>query len=489
MLALSATIPNIEELASWIQSVHGNPVDTVVETRRPVPLSFYFMTENRVYRGFENKFHEAFLRKKKHYAPNRLETLVDHLKRIDGFPAIYFIFSRKRCEVLAGACRKFNLVNASEKKTLEKRYDALCRQFQLEGDPHALEMRPYIRLGIAFHHAGILPPLKEIIERLFTARLIKLIFTTETFALGINMPSKSVIFDDLRKFYGYDFDFLKTRDFFQMAGRAGRRGFDTSGQVFSLVPPRRMPFQRLRRIIEGEPEPVFSQFNTGYATLLNLYAMMQESLTDVYPKSFHHYQSGKKQQKRGMALLRAKLSLLKFLGYIDDGALTGRGRFASRIFGYELEATELFMQGFFEQRNEEEILVMITAMVFEPRKRQRPPPMDRKIRSLKRIADRLHDEIRRAELMFKIDAPRKRFYFHLSSAMIAWSRGIRFEDIHRYTDVHEGEVIRNFRMTLQVLRELRHMRGVSEQYVEKIKNCIRLIKRDLIDPESQFEMG
>ena len=164
--------------------------------------------------------------------------------------------------------------------------------------------------------------MKEVIERLFTSRLLKVIFTTETFALGINMPSRSVIFDELTKFYGRYARHLKTRDFYQMAGRAGRRGIDTEGFVYCRVNLREIPLAEIRRIIFGKPEEVKSQLNTSYATLLNLYEKYRGGLSDVYPLSFHYFQSPKNEQREALRLFQAKLKLLENHMFIKNGALT-----------------------------------------------------------------------------------------------------------------------------------------------------------------------
>ena len=490
ILALSATIPNIEELAAWIESIHNNTVDVIIESHRPVPLSFKFMINNSFFNDLDKKtFKKILATKSKHLPQNRMDKLVYELKKTNGFPAIYFIFSRKRCEGLAKQCKKFNLITASETKNILEFYDQQLQAFQLENDPHAEDMRVFVKKGIAFHHAGILPPLKEIIERLFTHRMLKLIFTTETFALGINMPAKTVIFDQLRKFYGTGFDFLKTRDFFQMAGRAGRRGFDTKGNVYSMVIPGRIPHNKLKRVLFGTPEAVYSQFNSNYATVLNLYDSLGEKVLSIYPKSFHSFQSEKKKQQQGLYSLKNKLTLLKFSGYIDEAGLTSRGHFARKIYGYELQAAELFFQGFFEEHIKEDIVVMLTAMIYEPRKQQKPPHLSKHIRKIKRIADKTSIGVQKTERLFKMETLSKRFNFHMSEAILAWMKGTVFEDLHHYTDVDEGEIIRNFRMVLQILRQILHMKDISENFHDKVKEAIYLIKRDIIDPESQFELG
>jgi Superfamily II RNA helicase len=254
-----------------------------------------------------------------------------------------------------------------------------------------------IERGIAYHHAGLLPSLKEVIEQLFTSRLIKLIFTTETFALGINMPAKTVIFDELRKFYGHYYANLRCRDYYQMAGRAGRRGIDTEGFVYSRINPQRMEFDHIKHIIYGQPEPVISQFNLSYASLLHLYAKWNEQLYNVYPLSLHFFQSSKKARKNALALLREKIALLKEMGYIENNELTYKGQFASQVYGYELLLTELFSSRALEDLSSIGLLVIIAALVFEPRKNQLHVKLPSEILSIHNILAPLMETINRQE--------------------------------------------------------------------------------------------
>ena len=120
----------------------------------------------------------------------------------------------------------FDFLSRDQKDQAATILSDLLDKFNLSSSPHTNAIFNLAKKGIAYHHAGLLPTLKEVIERLFTSGLIKLIFTTETFALGINMPARAVVFDSLSKFYARHYHYLKTRDFYQMAGRSGRRGID-----------------------------------------------------------------------------------------------------------------------------------------------------------------------------------------------------------------------------------------------------------------------
>ena len=120
----------------------------------------------------------------------------------------------------------------------------------------------------------MLPIYKEIVERLFTSGLIKLLFTTETFALGVNMPAKVVVFSSLRKFDGVGFDYLPTLNYYQMAGRAGRQGIDAEGTVYSVIDCDYDTPKDVKRVIFSKIEPIISKFNLSYAATLSLYGRM-----------------------------------------------------------------------------------------------------------------------------------------------------------------------------------------------------------------------
>jgi replicative superfamily II helicase len=147
----------------------------------------------------------------------------------------------------------------------------------------------------------MLPIHKELVERMFTSGLLKLLFTTETFALGINMPARSVVFASLRKFDGVNFDYMQTRDYMQMAGRAGRQGIDTDGLVFSMLSPKDLAEAPLKRLFLGRPEPVESRFRLSFSSILHLVEKLGRArVHEAWEKSFNQFQhrvGTKKQQE------------------------------------------------------------------------------------------------------------------------------------------------------------------------------------------------
>jgi superfamily II RNA helicase len=484
ILCLSATIPNIEEFARWIESIHKKDVKVVIEHSRPVPLHFYFQCQNQVIDDMRklNRFRQQ-------YKPNKTAGIIRYIRDNDGLPCIYFVFGRKRAEYLASELYNYNFLDKIEQAQVLELYDSLCERFDLKNEKRAVEMIPLVERGIAFHHAGMLPTLKEVIERLFTSRLLKVIFTTETFALGINMPSRSVVFDELKKFYGGYIRTLKTRDFYQMAGRAGRRGIDKEGFVYSRVNLHRIRFDEVKRIIYGNPEDVRSQFNASYATMLNLFEKYKDELYNIYPLSFHYYQAKKHQQKNAVRLMESKLKLLKELSYIEGTGLTDKGRFAKAVYGYELLLAELYAEGVFEWLDEAGLGVMAVAAVFEPRKNQHfPPGLSKSCQEIRSKCEHVHERIRHKESRNGIYPISKAPHFNLAKAMEAWMHGVKFDKVLQITDTDEGEVIRYFRMASQILREIKDA-PISPVLEERINKAIRLISRDVVDAEKQLREG
>lgn len=497
VLALSATIPNIGEFSRWIQSIHKKPLKIVKEDKRPVPLHFFYQCQGNIADNLTNvrrlgygnerqrNYHDRRFSRHAYSKQNRPTTLIKHLFNEKKLPCIYFVFSRKRCEYLAQEMHSFDFVTRAERDQIESLYNKLCEKFDLIGEASAETLLPLVKKGIAYHHAGMLPTLKEVVERLFTSRLIKIIFTTETFALGINMPARTVIFDELRKFSGRSFGTLRTRDFYQMAGRAGRRGIDEEGFVYSRVNPHDVSYQELKTMIYSEPERVRSRFNASYATLLNLYEKYSEKLYDIYPTSFHYFQEKEKHHKRAIARLRSKVNILKDLGYIGDGTLTEKGYFASKIYGYELSLSELYERGLLEQLSVNELGTLSLALVFEPRKNSTKPKLQKRTRTLCNITDEAVHRIHKMEKKAGISPLSKSYFYHLTPALEAWMRKEEFDRILRYTDADEGGIIRYFRMAVQILREVMDT-PASSMLKDKIRKAIALINRDVIDAERQL---
>ncbi len=355
-LCLSATVPNIDELAAWMGSVRGTNFTVVKEDKRPVPLRHYLysakygrMTLKGVRKKYKKKFSE---RKKFFHGRPTSKRVVSHVIKEGNFPILYFCFNRKACERNAHRHIRLNLLTGDEKTRLHLMVSDLIAQYRLEGYDRLEQMRLLWESGCAYHHAGILPAAKEIVEHLFTTGLIKLLFCTETFALGINMPASSVIFDELEKFNGVDFEYLTTRQYHQMAGRAGRRGMDEEGHVYSQLIPEATNPKEIERIFYHKSEKIRSRFFALYATILSLYSKAGDGAYDIFRKSLRNYKRGQfslsRSYQREEEQIRNRVRFLQAAGFLDGIHLTKKGVLAAAVNGYEIQAAELYYSHSFD---------------------------------------------------------------------------------------------------------------------------------------------
>jgi superfamily II RNA helicase len=501
LLALSATIPNVEEIADWIRSVHQRPVEVVEETRRPVPLSIHFQCQNAICQdlpalkqtGYRHADHGQRARfrygRRPPIHPNRLDRLVRELEERDRLPCIFFTFGRRRAEELAWELSGFSLLGPEDRRTLRALFDELCARFQISQDRTIEALGRLIDRGIGFHHAGMLPTAKEVLERCFASRLMKLIVTTETFALGVNMPARSVVLDSLKKRTGGGFALLRRRDFLQMAGRAGRRGMDAEGFVYARVNPLHVSYEEVVHLLQGKPEPVHSRFNTTYATLLNLYRRHGRDLLDVFPQTLYYAQTSGPARQSGQELMQRKLDLLEAMGYVTVSSLTKKGEFGAWVYGYELMLTELHAAGRLADLDAMALGILMVGLVYEPRPALSPPKAHRLSKRLAHLCQEVLQHIHREETRFRISPKTKGPAFHLTHAMEAWMGQAPFERITKFCDVDEGEIVRYFRMAVQLLRQLSDIPLVDDKLRATAEKAMRRINRDVIDAEAQLRLG
>jgi len=300
LVCLSATVSNTRELAEWIGTVRG-PTDAVIEERRPVRLDNLYLvgdrTNDRLHllptfvehranpdaarldasavRFARGRPNERGLRgsgRRTLYTPGRVET-VELLDSRGMLPAIYFIFSRNQCDEAARACLDAGLRFTSEddrariRQIVDARLDTL--------DPADLTVLGYaqflaqLEAGLAPHHAGMVPPFKEVVEACFVEGLVKVVFATETLAVGINMPARTVVIEKLTKFTGDHHEQLTPGQYTQLTGRAGRRGIDELGHAVVAW----SPFVRFEAVAELAASRSFhlrSAFRPTYNMAANL---------------------------------------------------------------------------------------------------------------------------------------------------------------------------------------------------------------------------
>lgn len=216
--------------------------------------------------------------------------VVQYLKKEDLLPSCVFVFSKKRCEENADALTNLDFCTATEKSAIHMIIERSLLRLKEEDRrlPQIRRLRELLSRGIAVHHGGLLPIVKEVVEILFARTLVKVLFATETFAMGLNLPTRTVVFSGYRKHDGRSFRDLLSGEYTQMAGRAGRRGLDPVGNVIIVTPgaEEAPPAATLRNMILGDPTKLRSQFRLTYNMILNLLRVEALKIEEMIKRSF-----------------------------------------------------------------------------------------------------------------------------------------------------------------------------------------------------------
>jgi superfamily II RNA helicase len=326
MIMLSATLDQPEYFAEWLGDLKKRPINLISTEYRIVPLThtiwyddeFHTLMDSkniyndRVYKDWiawrlgKEKAHDKFQQKVRDARASgkdgpvegktrplsflhQMNSLIVNLEKKELLPALFFVLSRKDCEKYAQKVES-TLITSSEKAEAIHIWNYRLRKnkVELEKLPQYHHVRSLIEKGIAFHHSGLLPILKEIIEILFSKGFIKVLFATETFAVGINMPTKTAVFVGVKKFDEEvnDMRILTTAEYLQMAGRAGRRGLDTMGTVIYF--PDRNPLEphEMQGMMCGSKTPVTSRMEFDYDFILKTIQAGNTSWMNIMEKSF-----------------------------------------------------------------------------------------------------------------------------------------------------------------------------------------------------------
>ncbi|OMJ08276.1 Antiviral helicase SKI2 [Smittium culicis] len=238
--------------------------------------------------------------------------LISHLKSLDLLPSVFFVFSRKKCEEYCYSLRNQDFLTSKQKSQVHLFIKSALTRLN-EHDMKLPQIRivtSFLMRGIGSHHSGLLPILKEIVELLFANNFIKVLFATETFAMGVNMPAKSVVFTTVRKNDGRDFRDLNSGEYTQMSGRAGRRGLDKTGTVI-IAPHNNKIYDSgtLSTMILGFPDKLQSQFKLSYSMILNLLRAKQIKVEEMIKNSFIENESMKNMPAQQKILDSVKLEL------------------------------------------------------------------------------------------------------------------------------------------------------------------------------------
>ncbi|XP_059206535.1 helicase SKI2W [Centropristis striata] len=355
IILLSATVPNALEFSEWIGRIKKKHIYVISTMKRPVPLEHYLYTGNSTKTqkelfllidaagNFLTKGYYAAVDAKKERTSKHAQsfgtkgtshnttasqdrsvwlTLLHYLSQRQQTPVVAFTFSRTRCDDNARSLDSMDMTTSVEKAEIHSFFQKSLSRLR-GGDrqlPQILVMRDLLKRGIAVHHSGILPILKEVIEMLFSRGLVKVLFATETFAMGVNMPARTVVFDSIRKHDGTGFRNLLPGEYIQMAGRAGRRGLDATGTVIILCKAGVHEMADLHVMMLGKPTTLQSQFRLTYTMILNLLRVEALRVTDMMRRSFSESHRDTQAHEKRISHLKQSLSSLPVLD--TDGQLS-----------------------------------------------------------------------------------------------------------------------------------------------------------------------
>ncbi|KAF5786110.1 putative RNA helicase [Helianthus annuus] len=358
---LSATVPNTIEFADWIGRTKQKQIRVTGTTKRPVPLEHCLFYSGEVYKICEQekfisqglraakdahkrktlttppaplhtqKPNTSFARGKpnKQTAPQNFVgagrayqgnnnwgsrvseksvwlSLINKLSKTSLLPVVIFCFSKNRCDKSADNLRETDLTSRSEKSEIRIFCDKAFSR--LKGSdrnlPQIVRVQGLLQRGIGVHHAGLLPIVKEVVEMLFCRGVIKVLFSTETFAMGVNAPARTVVFDSVRKFDGKEYRQLLAGEYTQMAGRAGRRGLDKIGSVLVMCRDDIPDESDLKNLITGSATRLESQFRLTYIMIMHLLRVEELKVEDMLKRSFAEFHAQKKLPEQQQLLMR-----------------------------------------------------------------------------------------------------------------------------------------------------------------------------------------
>jgi antiviral helicase SKI2 len=350
VIMLSATTPNNLEFAEWVGRTRNCQIYVISTLKRPVPLEHFLFTNRlmpkkkelykivdggRVFN--EQAYRQALQSLQSNKEREQAVTLnmprgkqpqsnivpafrnvnqernlwtdvVYYLQKNDLLPAVAFTFSKRKCDENAESLGNLDLNSTSEKSAVHIFMQGCLEKLNGTDSelPQIVWLQGLLTRGIAVHHSGLLPLMKEAVEILFSRGLVKILFATETFAMGVNMPARTVVFSSLRKHDGNGFRYLHAGEYTQMAGRAGRRGKDATGTVIILCPEGVLTDAILRQVILGQPTRLTSQFRLTYQMILSLLRIESLRVEEMLKRSFSEDGNQKSAPEQAAALEKDK---------------------------------------------------------------------------------------------------------------------------------------------------------------------------------------
>ncbi len=435
-VALSATIANARVVAEWLTEVRG-PTAVVVEQTRPIHLHNHVAVARRgqelpelidLLKGTsvsdEARRVDNLMKSTRRFRPGpqwhgnknsappppirspRRSDLLRVMDAEDLLPAIVFIFSRAACDDAARQCRRDGLLFTTKEQQQEIRDIAAQRLVDFtDEDLQALDFAEFIdalERGIAAHHAGMVPAFREIVESCFTANLLGVVFATETLALGINMPARSVVLERFTKYSDAGRNALTSGDYAQLTGRAGRRGLDDEGHAVVCFANETTLFD-VARVALAPPPDLHSSFRPTYNFTANLLHHFDEATAlDILRKSYAQFEADRRSTAARRPLaeqLAARHRVLSDLGYADGWSLTDAGQRLRAIYHEcDLLIAETLAEGILDDAEPAAIAAVLSVFVFEPKKAKRSGPHRSTPAAKKRVRNDRLGEQRRSDI-------------------------------------------------------------------------------------------
>jgi superfamily II RNA helicase len=523
-VALSATIGNADFLGAWLSEVRG-PTTVVIERTRPIVLHNHLavmkrgqptaeihdlldgqrlsnearridnlMKSSRKFRpGPKWQGAKSTAPPPPFRAPRRSE-LMQALEREDLLPVIVFIFSRAACDDAVHQLRRDGLLftKPEERREIESIAEARLTEFSAE-DLQALEYADFVdalRRGIAMHHAGMVPAFREIVETCFERNLLAVVFATETLALGVNMPARSVALERFTKYSDNGRQFLTSAEFAQMTGRAGRRGLDDEGHAIVCFASD-LALHDVGRVALAPPADLHSSFRPTYNFTANLINHFDyDTALDVVQRSFAQFENDRRPAGRKRPLtdqMIARHHVLEELGYAKGWTLSADGQLLRSIYHEcDLLIAESISAGVFEDLEPAELAGLLSCFVYESKRSTRAVNAAKHVSTKKKrvhhdrlgqvrrvsISERLREISTIAVTVREVEERYKVPHFkepdgHFSTIIAAWARGVTLGTVLDLADAEigqtsPGDFVRNAKQVADLCEQLGRMRHLTD---------------------------
>ena len=555
IIALSATVANAQELTDWINTVHSK-TELVDTDFRPVPLKFFYFDSsqptkllplltpsgqlNKKIKPEKRVFGKKFQNKKSY-----VKEIIRNLQENDMLPAIYFTFSRKKCDEQMEKCASLDLVTRGEKAQIRQFIDEFIAE-----NPHLYNNKhiEYLLCGVASHHAGLLPAWKILVEKLFQKGLIKVVFATETLAAGINMPARSTVISSTSKRTDSGHRMLTASEFLQMSGRAGRRGMDEVGYV-TIVGTQFQTPEEVAELVLSDANPLESRFSPSYSMVLNLLQRFSlDEAKELILKSFGYFSSGSRlqplllaqkqiegemksrefvcpyklcddklaeydkirhiyvqnrqtykkicKQERSKKLEKeierqrdifwnkflAHRSVLIDFGYLRDDYPTENGITTSQIRSEnELFIAQIIFSNVLENLTPAQLAAVVCAITTEDLRIDIPYLPISE--PVRKTLNLIRNIRRKVEKVQNKYTVEAPMYInpYFSSLIELWVEGAEWETIIEQIDMGEGDIVRSFKRVVDVLRQFTTIDNVPESLVFTAREAIDKIQREPVD--------